>query len=111
MDRLVLRARGLVLQLAICSLRGVDRRLLITFWHLADRWGRVTNAGVKLPLPLTHDLLAAAVGARRPTVSTALACLRERGQVERCDGNKWLLKGDPPLELRRLEESTAGAAS
>ena len=110
MDRLVLRARWLVLQLAICSLRGVDKRLLMTFWHLADRWGSVTADGVKLPLPLTHDLLARMVGARRPTVSTALTHLREQADVERCADGYWLLRGDAPADLRRLEERTAGVA-
>jgi CRP/FNR family transcriptional regulator, cyclic AMP receptor protein len=108
MDRLVLRTRWLVLQIAICTLRGVDQRLLMTFWHLADRWGRVTSEGVTLALPLTHHLLAQVVGARRPTVSTALASLRGRGLVERTADGLWLLKGAPPPELRHLEQRTSG---
>lgn len=100
-DRVVQRARWLSFHLAVCHIVGVEVRLLIVLWHFADRWGRVTPLGVKLPLPLAHGLLAGIVGARRPTVSTALGVLRERGLVERTpDG--WLLRGAPPSELHEL---------
>jgi CRP/FNR family transcriptional regulator, cyclic AMP receptor protein len=100
-DRVVQRARWLSFHLAVCHIVGVEVRLLIVLWHFADRWGRVTPNGLKLPLPLSHGLLAGIVGARRPTVSTALGVLREQGLVERThDG--WLLRGDPPSELQEL---------
>src|SRR4051812_21966379 len=89
-DRVVQRARWLSFHLAVCHIVGVEARLLIVMWHFADRWGRVTPSGVKLPLPLSHGLLAGVVGARRPTVSTALGTLRDQGLVERTDGG-WLL--------------------
>jgi CRP/FNR family transcriptional regulator, cyclic AMP receptor protein len=100
MDRLVLRARGLAFHLAICSQRGAARRVLLVLWHFADRWGRVTPDGVLVPVPLTHELLAAAVGATRPTVSTAAGELVRRGLVARGPGATWVLRGDPPPELR-----------
>ena len=87
--------------LAVCHIVGVEVRLLIVLWHFADRWGRMSTAGVKLPLPLSHGLLAGIVGARRPTVSTALGALRDQGLVERTEGG-WLLRGDPPAELHDL---------
>jgi CRP/FNR family cyclic AMP-dependent transcriptional regulator len=108
-DRVVQRARWLSFHLAVCHIVGVEVRLLIVLWHFADRWGRVTPAGVKLPLPLSHGLLAGVVGARRPTVSTALGGLRDQGLVERSDRG-WLLRGEPPAELHELRERVAARA-
>src|SRR5919198_5394550 len=106
LDRVVQRARWLSFHLAVCQIVGVEVRLLIVLWHFADRWGRVTPAGVKLPLPLSHGLLAGIVGSRRPTVSTALGALREEGLVERTEEG-WLLHGDPPRELHELRARVA----
>jgi CRP/FNR family transcriptional regulator, cyclic AMP receptor protein len=108
-DRVVQRARWLSFHLAVCHIVGIEVRLMLVLWHFADRWGRMTPAGVKLPLPLSHGLLAGVVGARRPTVSTALGALRERGLVERSDGG-WLLHGDPPGELHELRARIAARA-
>ncbi len=105
-DRVVQRARWLSFHLAVCHIVGVELRLLIVLWHFADRWGRVTPDGVKLPLPLSHGLLAGIVGARRPTVSTALGALRRQGIVDRTDDG-WLLRGDPPGELHELRARVA----
>jgi CRP-like cAMP-binding protein len=105
-DHMVQRARWLAFHLALCQLVGIEVRLLILFWHLADRWGKVTPEGVKLPLPLSQGLLAAMVGSRRPTVSTALGVLRDKGLVEKADGH-WTLRGDPPHELHELREDVA----
>ena len=49
-----------------------------------------------VPLALTHRILGQLVGARRPTVSTALAELAERGELIRRPDGSWLLRGDPP---------------
>lgn len=105
-DRVVQRARWLSFHLAVCHIVGIEVRLLIVLWHFADRWGRVTPAGLKLPLPLPHRLLAGIVGARRPTVSTALGVLREQGLVERT-AEGWLLHGAPPDELHALRARVA----
>jgi CRP/FNR family transcriptional regulator, cyclic AMP receptor protein len=105
-DRAVQRARWLSFHLAVCHIVGVELRLLIVMWHFADRWGRVTADGVKLPLPLSHGLLAGIVGARRPTVSTALGALRSQGLVERVEDG-WMLHGDPPGELHELRARVA----
>jgi len=106
MRRAVRRSRWLALHLAIRCLRRVDVRLLVLFWHLAERWGRVTPEGIVLPLPFTHDLLGRLVGAKRPTVSTALGQLAERGVVRRREGS-WLLSLELPEELERMEASGA----
>src|SRR5436305_1614520 len=39
--RTMQRARSLAMHLAVCHMRGVEQRLLVALWHLADRWGRV----------------------------------------------------------------------
>jgi hypothetical protein len=81
---------------AISQLTRVDRRLKALFWHLAERWGRVSGDGVIVPLALTHRILGQLVGARRPTVSTALSELADRGELVRRPDGSWLLRGDPP---------------
>jgi len=49
-----------------------------------------------VPLALTHRILGQLVGARRPTVSTALGELAERNELNRRADGSWLLRGDPP---------------
>jgi CRP/FNR family transcriptional regulator, cyclic AMP receptor protein len=92
--RHVRRARGLAFQLAIAQIPRVDDRLLVLLWALAERWGRVSTQGVRLPLSLPHRTLATLVGARRPSVTTALSGLARDGLVERTEDG-WLLHGDP----------------
>ena len=94
-DRLSVRAHRLAVTQAISQLNRVDRRLLALFWHLAERWGRVARDGIAVPLVLSHRLIGELVGARRPTVSTALAELARNGQLERRDDGTWLLTGQP----------------
>jgi hypothetical protein len=95
MDRLIDRAQRMAVSQAISQLNGVDRRLLALFWHLAERWGRMTPGGVAVPMTLSHRVLAQLVGARRPTVSTALADLATREELVRRDDGGWLLTGEP----------------
>jgi len=120
-DRLTEHSQRLSLMQSISQLNGVDRRLLTLFWHLAERWGRVTPAGVVVPVAVPHRVLAQLVGARRPTVSSALGQLADRGEVVRDRDGGWLLTGAPvgmPTEeaariirLRRHRvETRAGAA-
>jgi hypothetical protein len=96
LGRAVLRSRSLALQGAIAHVRHADHRLLLLLWHLADRWGRVTPAGVHVPLPLKHELLADLAGMRRPTASTALARLQRAGRLDRRRDGTWLLLGPCP---------------
>jgi CRP/FNR family cyclic AMP-dependent transcriptional regulator len=81
---------------AIATVTRVDVRILALLWHLAGRWGRVTPEGVLLRAPLTHRLLAELIGARRPTVTTALGQLERTGALSRRDGDTWVLHGSPP---------------
>jgi hypothetical protein len=94
-DRLNHRAQRLATTQAISQLNRVDRRLLALFWHLAERWGRVTADGIAVPLTLSHRMLGQLIGARRPTVSTAIGDLAERDELVRRSDGTWLLKGDP----------------
>jgi hypothetical protein len=50
-------------------------------------------------MSLTHDVLGALVGARRPTITLALRELTERGAIARQDQG-WLLLQEPPHATR-----------
>jgi CRP/FNR family cyclic AMP-dependent transcriptional regulator len=124
-DRVNERALRLAVTQAISQLNRVDRRLLALFWHLAERWGRMTADGVALPMTLSHRMLGQLIGARRPTVSTALGELAKQGEVARRDDGTWLLTGAPvgvpmpeiervvPMRRRLLppEPAAVGAAA
>ena len=107
MERSIQRSRLLAFQMAIASVRRIDARLLLLFWRLADRWGRVTSDGVVVPLRLTHGWLASLVGAQRPSVTTALGHLAGAGRVERLQDGSWLLRGDAPDLREPLFAATA----
>jgi CRP/FNR family transcriptional regulator, cyclic AMP receptor protein len=96
--RAMQRSRTLVVNMAIAHYPRIDRRLLMLLWHLADRWGRVTPQGIRIPLPLTHQLLADLVASRRPSVTSGLQRLAQEGHVTKA-GDNWLLHGEPPSEL------------
>lgn len=102
--RMMQRAHWLAFHLAVCGLRRVEERLLIVLWHFADRWGVVTPEGVRLDLRLTHEVLAAVTGARRPSISTAVKGLVRDDSVRPLPHSRWLLLGRPPAELQRLHE-------
>jgi CRP-like cAMP-binding protein len=85
------RAHNLGLMVSIHSLKRVDARLLAFFWHLADRYGKVTADGVLIPLALTHRQLALLVGAQRPSVTSALGALADRDLLRRDGHGNWLL--------------------
>jgi CRP-like cAMP-binding protein len=93
----VRRAERQATQRTLSHIRGLECRLLTLFWHLADRWGRVRADGVLLELRLSHEVLADLVGARRPSVSTAMGRLEREGRIAR-SGRAWLLRGLPPDE-------------
>jgi CRP/FNR family transcriptional regulator, cyclic AMP receptor protein len=104
--RLMQRTHWLAFHLAVCGLRRVDDRLLSVLWHFADRWGTVTPQGVRLDVRLTHELLAAVTGARRPSVTTALRRLAEGGQVRSLPRSRWLLLGTAPATLQEVRQRT-----
>ena len=109
-ERLLAQADRLAVRVAIAQLGRVDRRILALFWHLADRWGRVTAQGVTLPLKLTHDAIGRLVGAQRPTVTLALAELGREGHVTRSTTGGWLLRHNSRALLESPHEALSAVA-
>ena len=94
------RAQRLAESQAIAHATTVKERLHAMLWHLADRWGRVTGSGVVVPLALSHRMLAELIGARRPTVSAALAELAREDVLVRGRDGTWLLVHSTPPERK-----------
>jgi hypothetical protein len=94
------RAHHLAVALAIAHHPRVDDRVLLTLWHVAERWGRVGRDGILVDLPLSHQRLADLIGAHRPSVTSALGELARSGAVSRRESGEWLLHGLPPEQLR-----------
>jgi CRP/FNR family cyclic AMP-dependent transcriptional regulator len=61
-----------------------------------------------VPVPLTHSLLSELVAARRPSVTTALSGLQERGVLRR-EGSGWLLRGPTPTAYAQAPEDKGAA--
>ena len=101
-DRSIARAQALALQRSIAAHVRVDVRLLAFLWHLAERWGIVCPSSVRIDVPLTHATLARMVGARRPTVTTALQRLIQLGYIRR-DGSAYHVLGEAAQAVAELE--------
>jgi CRP/FNR family cyclic AMP-dependent transcriptional regulator len=101
------RCRTLVYQATIAHVRHAGTRVLLALWHLADRWGTVTAQGVRVPVPLTHQLLAQITCLQRPTVSAAVGHLTQGGEIERSADGGWLLHGEPPRLTAHTRELAA----
>lgn len=111
-ERLQRRQDFASLQLALGQHPRVEDRIHLLLCVLADRWGRVTPAGLVLDLRLSHESIGRMVGARRPTVSLALKALATRGAVQRQDDQSWLLtpfERSTTRKLRFLRDSTIPA--
>lgn len=91
------QARRASRHLATLGLPRVDDRVMALFCELADRWGRVTPDGIRVDVPLTHALIGHLVGARRSTVSLALAELAATGHLRRQVDKSWTLGRDVPM--------------
>jgi CRP-like cAMP-binding protein len=85
----------LLLQLVVAEQPRVEDRLLLLFWQLSDRFGKVTPEGIVIRLALTHEALGRLIGARRPTVTLALRNLADRGALERRPDRSWLVREWP----------------
>ena len=104
LERAMRRVRRLGAQAALDSRVGIERRVLLTLMHLAERCGSRTAEGVVIPLPLSHQMLAELVGAQRPSVSTALSRLASTGALKRTDRRGWIVTAVP----QRKDRSPAG---
>jgi len=63
----------------------------------------VTGSGVRVDLALTHAVLGRLIGARRPTVTTALQRLMALGYLER-EKQIFVLHGGPEAIDELLEQ-------
>ena len=102
LERAERRTHRMAVHQALLQLSPVETRLLILFWHLAERWGRVTPDGIAVNLRLSHEMLGHLVGCRRASVTTALARVCDSGRLERRPDGTWVLRGSPPGELTTL---------
>ena len=85
------RSGSLSRQLVIVQSQSVETRILVTLNYLAERWGIMTRDGIVLPEFLSHGTLALLLGARRPSVTSAMVRLSARGEVERRPDGRWLV--------------------
>jgi CRP-like cAMP-binding protein len=76
-------------------------RLRAKLLQLARSHGAVTDGGVRIELPLTHGLLAQAIGSARETVTTALQRLEAEGFLVR-EGRRYVLRAGDPAHNGRL---------
>ncbi|MGH2966502.1 MAG: helix-turn-helix domain-containing protein [Solirubrobacterales bacterium] len=95
-ERALRRSRRLAVSAAIANTVGVEDRLLLLLWQLAELWGEKRRGGALLPFRLSHQTLADLVGARRPTVTLAVRALTQRELLERRESGEWVLPGSPP---------------
>lgn len=85
------RTNTVARQLVVAQWSSVDERIMAVMELIAERWGVVTRDGVLLPSLITHSVLAPLIGARRPSVTTALQRLARTGAVTRRNDGRWLL--------------------
>lgn len=75
---------------SLAGIRNTDR-VRSQLLELAAEHGRVCTNGVRIDLPITHDLIADMVGCARETVTRAFDELQRDGFVERRNGAYHLL--------------------
>jgi CRP/FNR family cyclic AMP-dependent transcriptional regulator len=100
------RNRRLGAQRAISAHPRLEVRLALLLWHLSARWGKVEPGGIRLPIPLTHQLLGRLIGAERPSVSHALSRLAIAGLVSG-HGDEWHLHGSLDEQLEAMIEPSS----
>jgi CRP/FNR family cyclic AMP-dependent transcriptional regulator len=91
-DRLGRQTHRASMHLATLHLPRVEERVVALFADLAERFGRVTAAGIVIDVRLTHEIIGRLVGSRRPTVSLALQSLDAEGVLCRLEGDRWRLR-------------------
>ena len=94
--RSIRRARWLAADAAVADNVGVEERVLLLFWQLAEVWGTRETDGISLEVDLPHRVIAELIGARRPTVSTALSTLQAKRRLTSPSRGVWHVHGPPP---------------
>jgi CRP-like cAMP-binding protein len=84
----------------VAGTRSLEARLRQKLLQLAGEYGRVGKTGIWIDVPLTHELLAAMTGARRESVTRALAGLVKSGFLVR-EGRSYRLLGCDAATLRQ----------
>jgi CRP/FNR family transcriptional regulator, cyclic AMP receptor protein len=111
LERAIRRTLRMSVHQALLQLSPVETRLVVLFWHLAERWGRVTPNGISVKLRMSHELLGQLVGCRRASVTTALHRVNDSGLVTRNNDGTWLLRGSPPDELAEISWQRSAVAA
>ncbi|MFC1791858.1 Crp/Fnr family transcriptional regulator [Gemmatimonadota bacterium] len=73
---------------------GAARRLATLLLHLSERLGRGEGKGIRLPIRLTHQVLADLLGAHRSTVTTLLNDWIYEGFLRDEEGGLLILRRD-----------------
>ena len=95
------RASSVTLERALTQHR-VDVRIDLLLWHLAGRWGKVVGDGlIRLPLRVTHEIIAHVAGCSRPTATSTLGRLAELHLIQ-AETRGWLIQGSLQSHLVRL---------
>jgi CRP-like cAMP-binding protein len=102
LERAIRRTLRMSIHQALLQLSPVETRLLVLFWHLAERWGHVTPDGISLRLRMSHEVLGQLVGSQRASVTTGLRRIGESGRIVRRADGTWLLRGAPPDEFAHI---------
>ena len=96
--------------LRLATINPLRERVRLKLLQLARSDGRVRPDGVRIALPLTHELLARTVGSSRESVSLAMRELRREGFVAR-NGRSYLVRIQPrELDVDARGFATASAA-
>ena len=110
-SRLIRRSRSQAALLAISHVPRLEPRLLAVLWHLADRAGVVDQAGVVMPLRLTHENLGCLVGGRRPSVTRSMNRLVADGHVTPRPAGGWWLHGEATAAIETAAGNQGYAAA
>jgi CRP-like cAMP-binding protein len=81
-------------QIVCYQFNSLDERLSVLLTELAERWGVVTPDGIVLPGFLSHSVLAALTGTRRPSLTAAMVRLTAAGHLRRLHDRRWLVSRD-----------------
>jgi CRP-like cAMP-binding protein len=95
-DRLARQTHRASMHVAMLHIPRAEDRVVALFSDLAERFGRVTGAGIVIEVELTHAMIGRLVGSRRPTVSLSLDALADRGILVRTGRGRWMLN-EPDL--------------
>lgn len=93
------RTGAVARQLAIVQSQAVEDRIVALMRDLAERWGVATRDGIVLPEFLTHGTLSLLLGARRPSVTSAMVRLDRQGVVHRREDGRYVMPFENVFEV------------